>query len=785
MVRDRDARHRRLSAIVFTDIVGFSALVNRDEVLGARALDMQRRLVRRLVPAFGGREIETAGDSFLLEFASPFAALRCVVAIQQALKREPPAAPGDAPVRLRASIHLGDIQRRGREVFGDGVNIAARLMPMAPEGGIAISDQVQAQVRHRLALTARSLGPCELKNIRYPVEVFLLDAAMVDAIPVEVAGIARRRLPERRDLLRLAPAVLLVACLLGIGVLAVQTWSGSAASSRRAVADAHRRIAVLPFTTFSSGADDDMLAAGLQDSILTNLVRMADLKVISRTSVMRYATPITRKLKEIADDLSVDAIIEGSLQRKGDRLLVQVQLIDVATDQHLWAQSYDRRVDDLFDVESLIAREVARAIQVQLNEPVRRVIDSRPTANIEAYTQYQRALQLDNGDYDKLPEIRQHVSRALALDPEFALAHIEQSRLHVLSYYTNADRSEARLEQAKQSLVRAAELRPDLPELHRAWGFFYFYGRRDLDAATAEYEAALRLLPNDAPTLNAIGELYQEQGRLGDALLSQRRALELEPQFFSAYLALVSTLELMRDYDGALRVLDRAAKVEPKSLALPIYRARLLLASTGDVDRVKALMKDIDYAPAQERLAYYTGDIEESMRQVRRLPDWSDSNYGAAAYPTLGYMALDYWMLGNREKAVTLYREVARQLEDGLKKLDAAQWDQRTTLAMAYAVLGRRDEAAALLDTVRREDCCPNPVTRAGILAGIAFTEMVLGHRDAAIEAIDRQLREPSALSWHMVALDPAWRSLRNDPAFKDLLERARKRVGSGGVPVS
>lgn len=204
-----------------------------------------------------GREIETADDSFLLEFASAFAALRCVVAIQQALRAEPLPASGYPPVRLRASIHLGDIEHRGREVFGDGVNIAARLLPMVPEGGLTISDQVHAQIRHRLDVGARSLGLCELKNIRYPVEVLVFDAQAIAAIPVDVPG-ASPAIPARRaQRLRAGSILLLLTAALGLGGFA---FRGRTLPASGPVALEHRRIAVLPFASFSSGRDDDMLA---------------------------------------------------------------------------------------------------------------------------------------------------------------------------------------------------------------------------------------------------------------------------------------------------------------------------------------------------------------------------------------------------------------------------------------------------------------------------------------------------------------------------------------------
>lgn len=786
MLRDRDAKNRRLAAIVFTDIVGFSALVNRDEALGARALDLQRRVVRRHVTAFGGREIETAGDSFLLEFASTFAALRCVVAIQRALRREPPPAAGDPPVRLRASIHLGDIEHRGREVFGDGVNIAARLLPFSPEGGLAASDQVHAQIRHRLPVAGRSLGVQDLKNIRHPVEIVVFDAEALDSIPVDVeAPPAVRTTAFARDgwLRRLALGFVGAVAIVG-AVLALRASALPRLEPHLAAATAPRRIAVLPFASFSKGEGDALLADGLQDSILTNLARMGDLRVTSRTSVAGYRDTATRKLKDIATDLGVDALIEGSLQRQGDRIMVQVQLIDGATDQHLWAQTYERRVDDLFEVQSAVAREVAGAVKVSLNEGTRRLIDVRPTTSVEAWAEYERAQALLDRDYTHRQEVEVAVDRALALDPGFALAHVLKADLHSWSYFSDADRSETRLAAAKRELIRAGELQPDLPELHRGWGNYYYRGRRDLDAAAAEYETALKLMPNDAATLTAMGALYQQQDKLAEALAYQRRAVELDPRSMPSYLAAMSTLELMRNYDGAGRLLDALAKVEPKSQVIPIYRARLALAR-GDAAEARRQLPQISYAPALEKLAYYLGDVDEVIRQIKRQPEWQDSHSGAAPYPSLASLASALWIKGDTAGARKYFGEAAALIEKELAKPDPAQWDQRATLAMAYAVLGRRDAARALIERVEREDCCADTASRSDVLAGIAATNLALGDMPKAIAALDRQLSEPGVISWAMVAADPAYRSLRDQPAFVAMLDRARQRAASAAPNVA
>lgn len=773
MVQDRDAKNRRLAAIVFTDIVGFSALVNRDEALGRRALDLQRRVVRRHVSAFGGREIETAGDSFLLEFASAFAALRCVVAIQRALRHEPAMVGGDPPVLLRASIHLGDIEHRGREVFGDGVNVAARLLPLSPEGGLAVSDQVHSQIRHRLHVAARSLGACALKNIRHPVEVFVFAADALDAIPVgDIAAVsATRRLFAGPRRPRLALLTLLAVALTGITGFALH---GAISAGPLEPANTARRIAVLPFANHSNGVGDDLLADGLQDSILTNLARVDTLRVTSRTSAAAYRDLASRKLKDIAAELGVDTIIEGSLQRQGDRIMVQVQLIDGATDQHLWAQQYERRIDDLFEVQSALARDVAGAVKVSLNAQQKRGIDTPPTTRVEAFAEYERALAA--GDRRDSAAMQAAVTKALELDPGFALAHVLQAELQVARFYNNEDRSEATLTRAKQSLIRAAELRPELPELHRGWGDYYYRARRDLGAAVAEYEAALKLMPNDVATLTGLGAVYQEQDRLADALMCQRRAMELDPRSMPAYLAVIATQEMLRDYESASKVVDALERLAPKSQVVPIYRARLALAR-GDAATARAQMKRIDFAPALEKLAYYLGDLDEANRQILRQPEMQQTGNGAAAYPALASMAANLWLQGKHEASAEASRKVVAALEAELAKPDPAPSDQRLALAMSYAVLGKREQAGQLIDQTLRENCCASPVTRDEILCSAAGIRLVLGERAEALKLLDRALTESGWVSWHYIEADPAYRSLHGDAEFAAVLERARRRA--------
>lgn len=784
MARDPDAKHRRLAAIVFTDIVGYSAIVNRDEAAGARALDRQRRVVRRRIAEFGGREIETAGDSFLLEFASAYAALRAIALIQRDLAEVPASAESDPPVQLRASLHVGEITHRRGEVFGDVVNIAARLLPLASPGGLALSAVALDAMRGRLPMSPRTLGPCQLKNIAEPVEVLVFDARALAELPIEAPSLnpdAGNRGRWRLPVVKLAAAAAAAALALLVGGLVVDRYLGASPGAEAVDAtDAGReanglpRIAVLPFSTFSSGADDSLLAAGLQDSVLTNLARSDQLRVISRTTMLAYREPAGRRISDIAAELDADTVVEGSLSRVGDRLIVQVQLIDGRRDQHLWAAEYERRIDDLFGVQREIARDIASAIAVQFTQAQQREVDRPTTLDIGAWTAYQRALDLHASRVAQR-NVEEANDEALARDPDFALAWVLRAELHVARYHEADDRSIDRLAAARDALARAAQLQPDLPELHRGWGLYYADGRFDLDAAVPEYEAALRAIPSDVRTLAALAAAYRQKGRLDDALQLARRVVELAPRDRTAHVELITTLEVMRRFRQAESVLDRFARIDGESRAIPALRARLALAR-GDADAIRRWMTDIDFAPTLERFHYYLGEFDAAIGEVARQPEWQTGEHGADAYPVASNLAALHWLKGDADTARRHAREVVERLARHDGATDPAPWDRQLALAQARAILGERDAARMLLDAVLQPGCCDNPTTRADLLAPAAATRVMLGDHGEAIALLEQLLSAPAFSASGYVALDPAFRPLHDEPAFIAMLERARMR---------
>jgi adenylate cyclase len=322
---------------MFTDMVGSTALAQANEVEALRLRDEQQVLIRRLVPAHHGREIKSLGDGFLVEFDSALHAVQCAIAIQQAVREriDPEEVP---PLRLRIGIHLGDVEVRGTDIVGDSVNVASRIESLAEPGGICVTEPVFGQVHNKVALRLEKIGPAALKGVQFPVSVYRV------ALPREGDG----DVPP----------------------------SGVSPG-----------LAVLPFSNISPDPNDAYFADGLTEELITVLSQMGGLRVIARTSVASYKST-TKGVAQIGSELRVSSLLEGSVRKAGTRLRVTAQLIDVGSEGHLWAKSYDRELDDIFAVQSELAHEVAEALKVELRASESARMEHRPSVRTDSYLAY-------------------------------------------------------------------------------------------------------------------------------------------------------------------------------------------------------------------------------------------------------------------------------------------------------------------------------------------------------------------------------------------------------------
>jgi serine/threonine-protein kinase len=350
-----------------------------------------------------------------------------------------------------------------------------------------------------------------------------------------------------------------------------------------------KSIAILPFENLSDEKENAYFADGVQDEILTNLARVADLKVISRTSVMQYRNAATRNLREIAQQLGVAHVLEGSVQRAGGRVRVSAQLIDARSDSHLWAERYDRDLADVFAIQSEIAKTIADQLQAKISPSEKAAIEKAPTTDLAAFDLYERAKAFwaDVTDplhaKEKLPQAAQLLDEAVARDPQFLLAWCLLSRVHGALYWTGHDRTQPRLDLANEAVQIALRLQPEAGEAHRALATYYYYGFRDYARARSELAAARRTLPNDAEIFLYTGLIDRREGHWDDSTRNLERALELDPRNLFTLQQLAVTYLTQHRYTDAARIYDSALRLVPGDPYTRILRALVELDWRADI----------------------------------------------------------------------------------------------------------------------------------------------------------------------------------------------------------
>jgi len=495
-----------IAHVLFIDIVGYSRLLisEQSELLGVLNNAVREAGESRSAEADGQLVRLPTGDGMALVFRhSPEQPARCALEISQALKNYP-------KLQVRMGIHSGpvnevaDVNERAN-IAGAGINIAQRVMDCGDAGHILLSKHVAEDLQHYSEWRPylHDVGQCEVKHEEMISIVNLYTKELGNPNPprLKPTGIEVRR-RRRRNAFLLAGSCLAALLIAGFFLL-------PRASARKV----DKSIAVLPFQNLSDDQQNAYFADGIQDDVLTNLSHISDLKVISRTSVRQYRDKPTT-VREIGKALGVSNILEGSVRRSGNKVRVNVQLIDANTDEHIWASDYDRDVTDVFAIQSDLAQKIAEALQARLSPGEKSQMERKPTENPEAYMAFVQAHNLSCAfeDLEKLKQSEQLYARAIELDPKFALAIARYSQLESW-FLHDIDRTAERLEKARALAERALQLQPDLPEAHLALGFVHYYGDNNYDAALKEFEIAQRGLPNESEVYLAIGAIQRRQGK--------------------------------------------------------------------------------------------------------------------------------------------------------------------------------------------------------------------------------------------------------------------------------
>ena len=747
---------RRLAAIMFTDVVGYSELSHRDEALAIELLALHRTWVRELLPAYGGREISTIGDAFLIEFGGALAAVECAVAIQRRFADYNAAAPAERRIELRVGIHLGDIEYHEGNVLGDGVNLASRIHGMAEPGGICVSEQVFHAVRNRSDLVLRSIGRQKLKNISTVLELYRLETSGPGARP----RTARSAWPRRGLAIGAALALALLSIVAALRLVPRQPAEIPS-------------VAVLPFENLSADPENAFFTDGLHDSVIGHLARVRNLKVISRTSVMGYRGKHA-SLGKIADELGVAHIVEGSVQRAGGRMRVVAQLIDARTDAHVWSSEYERDISDVFAVQADLARQVAAAVHATLTPQERDRIDLAPTTNPAAYDLYLKALMVQRGwahfSTERAFEGAQWVDQAIAQDPQFALAHALAAYLHDALYWDGIDPTVARHQRAVDSAAEALRLGPELAEAHVAQALVLYHDRRYSDAVR-ELETASELSPGSSEVEMQLVWVYRRQGRWAEALAAGQRGVWLDPLNEKMLESHLGTLQATHRYEEAEAMLARLQQAAADARWIPLRRAENRFWLTGDLDGFESALDALNAAPDD-----CTTVVQRVGVAGMRGRHAQAAEIALACKETLPEAPQEMW-------AALSYREagdVARAREYGeraLRLLSRAAAETanpgRVKIGMALARAATGDKAGALRDAdaaLRATPLSFDAVQAPSVLHFAAMVYALLGEPERALDALQQALALPGGPHAQEVRLDPAFEALRQNPQFEQVV---------------
>jgi TolB-like protein len=570
--------------------------------------------------------------------------------------------------------------------------------------------------------------------------------------------------------------------LLAIGVL-VSAVTGFFVLPRASARKLDKSIAVLPFQNLSDDQGNAYFADGIQDDILTNLSKIGELKVISRTSVMSYRGK-TANVREIGKQLGVSNILEGSVRRSGNKVRVNVQLIDANSDEHIWASDYDRDVTDVFAIQTDLAQKITDALQAKLSPAEKSRIERKPTENGEAYLAFVQAHNLQNAmeEIGKLKQSEQLYARAIQLDPTFALAMARYSQLE--SWIVHIfERTPERREKARSLAQQALQLQPDLPEAHLAMGFSLYYGDNEFEAALKEFEIAQRGLPNEAEIYLALGAIQRRLGRWSESTASLEKAASLNPKDGWVFQQLALNYQMLRDFDSANKTIDRGLRVNPDGLGLWEIKSKLAIAEKGDLSVSEQAFQAVKSIPmnddAKLKITGARADVfllerkyAEGLREAESLSD-------DLLAPIPAALCGKYYLIGFARKALhdeagarTAFLQAKELLEAPLKKSPDSP-DLRIQLAKILAYLGEKD--AALSEARRAAEILPESKDAFGgpeITGGVAEVYGILGENGRAIELLDGLLGRPSHLTVSILKLSPVWDPLRSDPRFQALIDK-------------
>jgi TolB-like protein/Tfp pilus assembly protein PilF len=801
-----------IAHVLFIDIVGYSKLLIDEQ---SEALEELNHIVRnteatREAEAKGQLIFLPTGDGMALVFTgSVEEPVECGLQISQVLRAQP-----TLPIRMGIHSgpvhHVADVNQRDN-IAGAGINIAQRVMDCGDAGHILVSKRVAddlAQYR-RWQPYLHELGDCEMKHgLVVSVVNFYADVVgnpdpparfKVGKVRSHPKGSAER---EKRSPVLIAMIVvgLMIFTLAVLGIVfapailkqlrtdktdAAPVTTGSAASTSPVVPD--KSIAVLPFDNLSDDKQNAFFTEGVQDQILTNLAKIADLKVISRTSVMQYKSGSSRNLREIGEQLGVARVVEGSVQRAGNRVRVTAQLIDARNDVHLWAETYDRDLADVFAIQSEIAKAIADQLQAKLSPNEKSAIEQAPTKDVAAFDLYSRAQNLRLGtsfsaaSAANLSQMADLLNQSLSRDPSFFLAQCELASTHDQMYSLGIDHSPARLALADAAVQAAFRLRPDAGEAHLARARHLYYGYRDYDGALAELETARRTLPNDSRIFELAGYVARRRGKKEEGIRNLERALELDPRNFYLLQQMALSYLYQERYPETIAILDRALSIKPDDVDSKVICALVPLDWKADtrplhqtIDEIRARQPDAIKTVADTWLICTLAerDMAAARAALVALGDNLVTNDAVHLRPHF-CQGLVARMEKDEAKARAAFTE-ARAEQEKIVREQPDYGPALCVLGLIDAGLGRKDDA--LREGRRAIELMPvekDSINGPHMITYFAITAAWVGDKDLALEELTKATQLHNSWgpeTYGQLKLMPYWDPLRGDARFEEIV---------------
>ena len=523
---------RKLAAILSADVEGYSRLMDDDEEATVRTLTSYRTAIADLVQQFRGRVVDAPGDNILVEFTSVVDAVNCAVEIQRDLAERNTELPYNRQMQFRVGVNLGDVIEEDGRIYGDGVNIAARVESLSDAGGICISGRAYDQVANKLGLEYENLGEHQVKNISTPIRIYRVlsyPGAAAHRVVQAKEAVGKR---WRKIAIATGAFVLAVVIVAGIWQFYQRQSKGVEPASVEKMAFSlpdKPSIAVLPFDNLSGNPEDEFIADGISESIITALSKTPKMFVIARNSTFTYkGKPI--KVQEVAEDLSVQYVLEGSLQKSNDQLRINAQLIDAIAGNHLWAEKYDRNMKDIFALQDDITMKIITALQVELSQGERANIIARGTENLEAYLKVLQGMQhFERGNKEGDAIAQKLAKEAILLDPGYPVAYFLLSRTHMREVLFGTTKSpKMSLKISIENAQKAITLDDSFAEAQAFLGWLYTMTRQH-DKGIAAAERALALDPNSAPAYGLLGLTLNYAGKHEQAIEIYKKGIRLSP----------------------------------------------------------------------------------------------------------------------------------------------------------------------------------------------------------------------------------------------------------------